>query len=270
MIPLVGLIAALQAGPPTVGDTIWLTRRVDASAGVEVRPARWQLSGEVELLGRAVLRREGDQIVVAYPVTAWRPGTHVVLVPGPIIIRADGRSDSLPVERVTLDVASVLPTDRDRAEIPVQPAARIVPRYVTSVLPLLVTLLLASGLFGLVAWLWLRRGPPLPPVTPPVVATPVDVGSWIEAGELRAVAALAAGEIRSLVARLVPGARPGLDTDRLGLVLAEHRPAWPVAAITATLGELERTAFGDVEPEDALELFERARDLTESLSRSSA
>jgi hypothetical protein len=165
-------------------------------------------------------------------------------------------------------VASVLPAGHDPARLPVQPAARIVPRFVTSPLPVLALLALAGGLFAVLVWLWRRRGPPLRPVTVAPDPPPPEIGSWIEAGEFRAVAALATREIRRVMARLVPAAQPGLDTYRLGVVLAEHRPAWPVAAITATLWELEQTAYGDVEPEDALELFERARDLTESLTRS--
>ncbi len=264
------LLAALQ-GTPTVGDTIWLERRVPAAPGTEVRAAPWSPAGDLELIGRPVIRREGSEVVVAYPAAAWRPGTHLLDLPGPILIRPDGRSDSLPPERRIVEVASVLPAGRDPARLPVQPPARILPRSVTSPLPVLILVPLAAILFGGLVWFRGRRGPPVPPVAgaAPVLA-PVEVASWIEAGELRAVAALAAREIRQVLARLVPAAQPGLDSRRLGVVLAEHRPTWPVAAITATLLELERTAYGDAEPEDALELFERARDLTESLTRSAA
>jgi hypothetical protein len=267
---MIGLLFAawLQGGAPTVGDTIWIERRVVAPPGTEVRAARWVLSGDVELIGRAVVRRESGEVVVRYPAAAWRPGTHLLEVPGPILIGPDGRSDSLPAERRTIEVASVLPAGRDPARLPVQPAARIVPRLVTSPLPVVALLAVAVGLLAVFAWFWRRRGPPLRPVTAAPDEPPPDVASWIEAGELRAVAACAAREIRRVVARLVPAAQPGLDTYRLGVVLAEHRPAWPVAAITATLMELEQTAYGDTAPEDALELFERARDLTESLTRS--
>ncbi|MBL8978589.1 MAG: hypothetical protein JNM53_09260, partial [Gemmatimonadetes bacterium] len=103
------LIALLQAANPTVGDTIWIERRLPLPGGAEVRAAPWALEGNLGLLGRPVVRRDGGDAIVADPVVAWAAGTHQLTVPGPILIRADGRSDTLPTVTRTIEVASVLP-----------------------------------------------------------------------------------------------------------------------------------------------------------------
>ena len=117
-----------QAAPvaPTVGDTIWLERVVETPAGAEVHAAQWIPAEPIGLLGRALIRREGSRTIVSYPAVAWRAGRIQVDIPGPIVIRADGTTDSLPVESRTLTVASVLPDSVPAEKLPVQPQAGIV------------------------------------------------------------------------------------------------------------------------------------------------
>jgi hypothetical protein len=258
---------ALQGPAPTVGDTIWLERRISVPAGTEVRAPGWVPPDQLELLGKPVLRTEGGEVVVAYPATAWRPGSYQVEVPGPILIAPDGRTDSLPPERQTVQVASVLPPGSDPRTLEIQPAAGILARYVTSPYPVFGSLGVAALLFGALFWAWRRRGDPLMPVAPAGAAAVPAIGAWVEAGELRAVAASAAREVRAVVARQIPAAQPGLDTDRLSRVLAEQRPGWPVAAVARILSELEQTAFAEGEPEDLPELLERARALIRELEQ---
>jgi hypothetical protein len=254
----------LQGPLPTVGDTIWLERRILVPAGSEVRVPRWDPPEQMELIGKPEIRSEPGQAVVVYPATAWRPGSYQLVIPGPILVAPDGRTDTLPAEQRTVEVATVLP-DSDPDRLRIQPPVGIVPRYITRPEPLLGALALAGALFGLLAWLWRRRGPllaPSPEAASPAVA---PLLAWVEAGETRAAAAFKARELRDLVARRVPAGQPGLDTERLARVLAEQRPTWPVAALSAVLGDLDRFAFGEAEPEDLPELLERADHLAAEL-----
>jgi hypothetical protein len=261
------LLCLAQGTLPTVGDTIWVERRIPAPAGAEARAPAWTPEGDIELLGTPVLRREGDQLVLAFPLVAWQPGSHVVMVPGPVLIRRDGHTDSLPPERQTFEVASILPAGRDAASLPIQPPASLVPRRVVTPVPVLATIALAGGLIALMGAIRRRRGPLLQaPAAPPSTAQ-ADVVAWIESGEPRAVAALATRQLRHTIASLVPSAQAGIDRRRLDRILAEQRQTWPVAAISAVLAELEGAGFGDTDVADLRDLYERARDLSESLPR---
>jgi hypothetical protein len=138
---LLSLVLLLQQAPPTVGDTIWLERSVETPAGAEVRAAPWTPVEPMGLLGHAIIRRIGTRTVVSYPAVAWAAGTLQVEVPGPIVIRRDGTTDSLPAEARTLVVASVLPDSIPPERVPVQPEAGIVVERITSPYPVLVALL---------------------------------------------------------------------------------------------------------------------------------
>jgi hypothetical protein len=256
---MIALLLLLQQSPlPTVGDTIWIERRVTLPGGAEVRAANWEPPAALALLGRPLVRREGQDAVVAYPVVAWASGTHLLAVPGPLLIRADGRSDTLPSESRTLQVASVLPPDAEPDRLPPQPEAGIVRERITSPLPLLVLLPIAGGLFALLVWWWRRRGPPL--VAPHAIhrAAPIPLQEWSEAGEQRAVAAVVARGLRQAVTGRLPGTAPGLVTSRLLRVLAEQRPQWPAEEIGIVLRALEAAEFAEQPGADVQALAERA------------
>lgn len=259
------LLALLQAAAPTVGDTIWIERRLPLPGGAEVRPAQWPLEGNLGLLGRPVVRRDGGDVIVAYPVVAWSAGTHQLIVPGPILIRADGRSDTLPAEARTIEVASVLPAGAEPERIAPQPEAGIVAERITSPLPILFTLLVAGALFAPIAWWWLRRGPPMNAARPefPPVELPLD--EWSEAGEHRAVAVVAARALRRTITGLLPGTAPGLVTSRLVRVLTEQRPQWPAEEIGTVLRALEAAEFAEHPAAEVVALAERATRLRQQL-----
>lgn len=262
MIPL---LLALQAPLPTVGDTIWLERRVTVPGGAEVRPAPWELDGALGLLGRPRTRREGGELVIAYPVVAWVAGTHQVAIPGPIVVRADGASDTLPAEPRTLEVTSVLPAGAVPERTPPQPEAGIVEERITSPLPLLACLLTAALLFVPLAWGWLRRGPPMPAAGPPAAPPLPPVEEWHAAGEHRAVAAVAARELRRALTTHLPGSVPGLVTSRLLRVVSEQRPRWPAEEIGTVLRALEAAEFAERPGADVATLAARAAELARGL-----
>jgi hypothetical protein len=259
------LLLGLQAPPPTVGDTIWLERSVEVPAGAEVRAAPWEPENEIGLLGRAVIRREGSRVTVAYPAVAWSAGTHTVLVPGPVVIRRDGITDSMPSEPRTIIVASLLPAGQPPDRLPVQPAAGMVDERVHTPWPVVVALLLAGLLFAPVAWWWRRRGKPAMLTSAQPEVQPIALTEWAEAGEARAVAAVAARELRAAIGAQVRGMPPGAVTARLIRVVAEQRPAWPVEDITRVLEALETAQYAPARPREVTRLVERSADLRRRL-----
>lgn len=264
---LLALLTLLQqtAAAPTVGDTIWLERVVETPAGAEVRAAQWTPSDPIGLLGRPLVQRQGNRTIVSYPAVAWRAGRLQVDVPGPIVIRADGTTDSLPAESRTLVVASVLPDSVPPEKLPVQPEAGIVVERVTSPYPVLVAVLVATLLFSPLAWWWLRAGPPMPGFTPPGDAAVPPIEEWHEAGESRAVAAVAARQLRAVMLSHLPGMPQGLVAGRLIRVVAEQRPAWPIQELGEVLGGLEAVQYASVPAGDVLALARRADALRQQL-----
>ena len=259
MIP--ALLLLLQAGLPTVGDTIWIERPVTLPAGADVRPADWTPEGDVSLLGRPVLRRVGGEVIVAYPAVAWRPGSHTVVIPGPVIVRADGRIDSLPPESRTLQVRSVLPADTAPERLAVQPEAGIVSQRITEPWPLVVFLLIATLIFLPVRWWWLRRGPPMPAWVPAAGSIALPLAEWSEAGENRAVAAIAHRELRRALLGQLPGVPAGVVDSRLVRIVEEQRPRWPADEVATVLRALESAQFSDGGQGELLVLAARAAEL---------
>ncbi len=253
--------SAIQSRIPTVGDTIWLTRRVNAPPGAEVRAPAWTPEEGLALLGRPVIRTENGATLISWPAVAWSAGTRTISVPGPVVIRADGVTDSLPSETQTLEVASVLPDSTPIEKIPPQPEAGIVLERVTAPWPVLVATLLALVIIVPLAWWWRRRGPvgsaALATVHPPVW----PLSEWSESGEGRAVAAVAARNLRTTLVRLLPGTPPGLVTSRLIRIMREQRPAWPIADLARVLEALESVQFSSATPAAVLALASEAEEL---------
>ena len=44
----------------------------------------------------AEVRQSARGTLVRYPVALWYPGDHVLTMPGPVLVRRDGSSDTLP------------------------------------------------------------------------------------------------------------------------------------------------------------------------------
>jgi hypothetical protein len=253
----------LQRGLPTVGDTIWITRTVDLPPGRTLRAADWEATDPVELLGRPrVILGEG-RAELSYPVAVWRPGTHTVQVPGPLLLAADGTVDSLAGQTVTLEVASVLPRPATDTTLRPQPRADFVSRPTTTPVPLLVLLLVAVVILVPLHRWWRRRGKPVAKAsgTEPAGAAVPPLERWADAGESRAVAAAATVRLRLALAARLPGALPSLDTETVVAHIAEQRPDWPVEELADVLRQLDRTRFGTGALPDAVALARRAAEL---------
>jgi hypothetical protein len=250
----------------TIGDTIWVTRSVELPPGRTLRAAEWQAADPVELLGPPRVTIGDGRARVSYPVAVWRPGTHTVEVPGPLLLAADGGVDSLPGEAVTLDVASVLPRPATDTTLRPQPAADFVPRPTTSPIPLIVLLLLALAILVPLHRWWRRRGQPVRQTEPaPGGEAPPPLERWADAGESRAVAASATARLRLTLAARLPGALASLDTETVLAHIAAHRPNWPLTELGDVLRQLDRTRFGTGTLPDAVALARRAAALEASL-----
>lgn len=186
------LLALLQvAAMPLVGDTVWIERTITAPEGSLLRPLPWDPGEDVALLGspEAVARPGGW--ILRYPVVIWRPGTHRLTVPGPLVIRPTGATDSLPPQLTTVVIGSILPAGRTDTLVP-RPAVGLVASGSRSSQPAIVLVLLAALLLAPVHWWWRRRGPVMSsPVAREMglVAGPDQLREWASAGEVRAAAA---------------------------------------------------------------------------------
>jgi len=271
MIALLFLAAAMVQGPePTVGDTIWLTRTVAVPPGNVVRPSDWNPADPVELLGRPRVIMTGDSAKIGYPVVIWSPGVQLIDLPGPLLLGAGGRVDSLGGEQVRVSVKSVLPPGVPDSVIPPQPRAELVSRSETSLAPLLILWLIALLILVPLHIWWRRRGKPVAVVTERLSLPDVPLARWADNGEYRAVANVAALRLRSALAQRVPAAHIGLDTERVLAELAAARPDWPLEELGDLLRALDDARFGEVGFPDALELSQSTLDMRERLLREAA
>jgi hypothetical protein len=88
---------------------------------------------------------------------------------------------------------------------------------------------------------------------------------WLAAGEPKAVAARAAGQLRVAIARGHPRASQALSTAECLAVLADELPDIPLRQVTDVLTQLERVAFASAHGADVALLADRARALVQEL-----
>jgi hypothetical protein len=243
-----GTAASAATDTATVGDTIWVPRVVRVAPRQTVRPVAWEPADPVELAGRPTVAASGATVEIRYPVTVWRPGSHRVEIPGPLVLGADGSADSLPPQVVTLDVRSVLPPAPADSPIAPQPRAAVVPRRDVTLLPLLALWIMALVPLLALRWWWQRRGAPVAALAPPdaAAAPTVPVERWADVGERRAVASVAATRLREA-------------TDHRAAEL-EHAPEL-ARELEELLAALDRTRFGSETDGDVLALVRRAAQL---------
>lgn len=264
MSPPVGIQAPGQS-PPTVGDTIWVGRTVAVPPGTTLRPADWDAPDPVERLGAPRVTARGDSADIAYPIVVWRTGTLAIEVPGPLLLGAGGRIDSLPPHPVTVRIGSVLPAVPADSALAPQPRADFVPRTSQSPVPLLILLAALLLLLAPVHWWWRRRGRPrLRPALPSPGLREPPLDRWADAGESRAVASVATGRLRGLIALRVPAAHAGLDTEDLLRAVA-GRFDWPLAELGDLLRSLDEARFGHTPFPDATGLARWAEELAPRL-----
>jgi len=251
---------------PTVGDTIWVARTVAVPPGATLRAADWDAPEPIERLGPPRVTPRGDSAEVSYPIVVWRTGALTIDLPGPLVLGAGGRVDSLPPQALSLTIASVLPRVPPDSTLAPQPRADYVPRTSASLVPVVILLLVAALALAPLHWWWRRRGAPRP--RPRLLAGTADeppLERWADAGESRAVASVATGRLRALIAERMPAAHVGLDTeDALGVV--GRRVDWPLGELGDVLRSLDEARFGDAAFPDAVGLARWARELEPRLT----
>jgi len=271
MLAALGLWAVAQdtgwtARPatPTVGDTVWLERRVTAPAGWSVRPGRIPPGGAVEPLGDPLALPDSGGWLVRYPVVAWTTGPQAVTLPVLWRLGPGGEADSAGAGLSTFTVTSVLPDTGTPAPRPARDPLRQ-GRH-GPLFPLAAIVLAAGLLAGAVRW---RRRRPRATQPPPQVPVEREVPDrdWIAAGERTAVAARAAAELRAAVARAVPEAHAGLTTEECLAALARARPGTGLEGVATALRTLDGVAFGGAFGTDVGVVAVQARALARKLAR---
>ena len=203
---MLALLLLLQQQPgPTVGDTVWVTQEIRVNRGVSVRPRPVTPSPVVEPLGPPEVVAAEREVTVRYPLVLWQPGRHTIELPGVILVRSDGWSDTLAPAVAAIDVRSVLPGPPSDS-IPPRPAQTIVARTSPALLPVLVFLALALLLLLPLHWWWRRKGRPAGrpdrrtapsggakrapghPERSEGFLLPTVISGWSDAGEMRVAA----------------------------------------------------------------------------------
>ena len=233
------LLLLLQGSWPTVGDTIWIARTLGEVPGAVVRPQPWALEPSGSQLGPAEVSQGSGGVTVRYPVVLWYPGEQVLTMPGPVLVRADGTSDTLAASMHRVRVQSVLPAGVPRPRLEPRPPRTPVPLSSRSLLPLLVLMVGVGLATGLAAVLWRRKGPSVSPRMPVLVEpSPELLQRWARAGEYRAALTGWGWKLARRMAR---------SSD-----LAE------IAEVQRTLDEIGTTAFRPARREQLAELSARA------------
>jgi hypothetical protein len=249
---------------PTVGDTIRLERVFTLPPGWRLRPGRLEASEVVEPLEDAQVVSRGSDWVVRYSVVAWAPGVQHVAVPPVWRLGARGEADSVPGGTATFTMASVIPDSLTSPQpkpalTPIRPDHR-------AFFPPFLALLTAGSALAAAIW-WRRRPARVIAASPRPQASAAAVSDerWLQIGEQKAVAARAAGLLRTVLARVVPEAHGGLSTADCLAVAKKHRPPAQITHLEVVLGALDAVAFGSDAPVDVAALAQRARSLAQEL-----
>jgi hypothetical protein len=184
---MIAWLLLLQGIQSTVGDTVYLERTLGDVGGAVVRPQQWSLGSLGIQLGPADVRQGAGGAVVRYAMVFWYPGEHTLTMPGPVLVRRDGRSDTLSASTVHVSIWSVLPPNARKSTLAPRPASRPVPLAAETPIPAIV--LSGVVMLGLVLAVlrWRRRGR----VRPRAMRvtghqTPEVLARWAAAGEFRA------------------------------------------------------------------------------------
>ena len=239
-----------------VGDTVWLSRTVGASANVTVRLEPLEPSAAVQPLAPPRWSYAEGTVSITYVLAVFEPGQQTVPIPAVELALPGGRTEVLPAASVTVDVRSVLPAPGARVEPKASRAP--VPREPRTWLPVIV-LPGATLLLTIAAARFVRRREPRPaPPGLPGEEPPVPIEEWIAAGESRAVATVVALRLRQIVAETAPRADAPADAEGCARLLEVSDGGKAARDLAGVLRALERARFSPAAPADVHEVVDEA------------
>lgn len=249
----------------TVGDTVTLSLRVAAPAGIEIHADALAASEKLEPLSVPVVRHIGRAIVVEYKVAFFEPGRHGIAMPEMQFVHQDGSVQRVPGDSAWVDVVSVLP-DQDTVPPP-RPSLGPIARKRTR--PEIAVLLVVCVIASVTIWGITRRRVRERPRWKSRAGRRIDapVVQWLSAGEYRAVVSAVTDRLRESIAAALPRAGRQLSLRECLEVIEREQPGWPVDEIAGVLQSLDRARFAPVVSSDIKELVEQADELAMSLRR---
>jgi hypothetical protein len=248
----------------TVGDTIYVSRTLPAPAGATARAQPLARTATVEPLADPVVERDGGLLTLRYAVAVFAPGPQAIPMPPVELFYADGTSETILGDTAHLRLRSVLPAGDSLP--PPRPSLGPLARPIRRLEPAALLVTAAIALSALWAVARRRVGPRPEEVSAGGAAAVAPVGTWVEAGELRAVATRVSMGLRRELAARAPLAGAALSTDACLAVLQRERPAWPLDEIADVLHALDRARFAPAVPQDVMALAEQARMISERLA----
>jgi len=248
----------------TVGDTVRLTRRVEATPDVRARLQPLGQAGALEPLAPPQWFYSEGELAILYVVSLFEPGRHGIPMPDVELVYADGRAETLAGDTAWIDVLSVLPSG-DSAVAPV-PSRGPIARRPTSPVP--VVALVAAALLGTLLWALVRWRPVRRPTPPRVEGVRADppIEQWVAAGEPRAVAAVAADRLRRAIAEWLPEASRHLHTEECIRVVLAKRQGDVGRQVADVLRTLERARFSPAASADVLDVVDSAEAVIAALA----
>jgi len=249
----------------TVGDTVTLSLRFVAAAGIDIHADALVPSNELEPLSVPAVRHVGGAVVVEYKVAFFEPGLRGIAMPEMQFVYQDGSIERVPGDSAWVDVVSVLP---GLDTVP-PPRPSLGPFAQERKRPDISLLLVASVLGYLVIWGINRRRVGERPEWKSGNGRRIDapVVPWLNAGEHRAVVSAVTDRLRVSIAAALPRAGRQLSVVECLEVIELEQPGWPVDEIAGVLQSLDRARFAPVVRSDIMELVEQADELAMSLRR---
>ena len=266
---------ALTADTVTVGDMFSAALRVVVPDGYSVEfPDSLGLGPELEIAGRqhetSAVVPGGTEVTMVYPMTAWRPGEHVLPALTVRLVGPDGiRDASVPLGVV--NVRSVLPPDtagvQPRPPRDVLGAERLLWPWVVAAL---LALLVATGLIAW--WRWRSRAGSREPVS---AMTPRDRAlaaldraralGLLEAGEFKTFYSMTSEAVRHFLASSDPAWGVDRTTSELVAILSESFDADDLVRVREALIRADLVKFARHRPEmgEALAEWQAIRDWVE-------
>ena len=250
-----------MVAPPevTVGDTVRLTRRVDAEPDAHAAAMPLAPTAAFAPLSLPTTAYSEGGVVIMYRLTFFETGDQSVSMPDLELVHGDGTVSVVPGDTARVRVVSVLPAGDGLP--PPRPSLGPISRVDRSLVPAISIVLVTS--VCLVGWtLWRRRTAPRPAWTGSTgQAIDIPLQQWMMAGESKAVVGAISDRLRCAIAAALPAAGRQLSTGECLKVIAANRPDWPRRDLEEVLRSIDRALYAPAVPSDLALLVDQVDDL---------